>query len=134
LMRLSGVFSRKILKFKPSTLYQPTISLFLAVALFLIGPIQSDCHAQEARLRIHFIDVGYGDAILIQFPDSRIMMIDSGEKHHALRLINYLQSLDIQKIDQAVITHPHTNHFEGLFDILRYFSIDQLFINGDKKC
>lgn len=131
--RSSGAFNRKILKFKPSSLPQLTITLFLAAALLAMGPVRSDCFAQEVRLRIHFIDVGYGDAILIQFPDSRTMMIDSGEKHHTLRLINYLQSLDIQKIDQAVITHPHKNHFEGFFDILKSIPIDQLFINGDKN-
>lgn len=131
--RLNEAFNRKILKFRLSLFPHFIFSLFFAIALFVIGPMSPDCYAQEGRLRIHFIDVGYGDAIFIQFPDSRTMMIDSGEKHHTLRLMSYLQSLDIQKIDQAVITHPHKNHFGGFFDILKSIPIDQLFINGDKN-
>jgi len=113
------------------TLPQFVLSLFLTVVIFVIGHIGSDGYTQEDRLRLHFIDVGYGDAIFIQFPDSSTLMIDAGEKPYASQIVNYLQALNITKIDQAVITHPHKNHFEGFFDILKLIPIEQLFINGD---
>ncbi len=128
--RSNEVFNRKILKYKRRILPQPALSLFLTIVLLFIG---SDGATQENRLRIHFIDVGYGDAIFIQLPDSHTILIDAGEKAHTRQLLDYLQSLNIHTIDQAVITHPHKNHFEGFFEILKYFSIHQLAINGEKE-
>lgn len=127
--RSNEAFNQKTLKFKRRILPQSALFLSLTIIILFIG---SDGAAQEDHLRMHFIDVGYGDAIVVQFPDSHIMLIDAGEKPHTRKLLDYLQSLNIQTIDKAVITHPHQNHFEGFFDILKLFAIHQLFINGDR--
>ena len=110
--RSNEAFNRKILKYKRRILPQPALSLFLTIVFLFSG---SDGATQENRLRIHFIDVGYGDAIFIQLPDSHTMLIDAGEKPNTRRLLDYLQSLNIHNIDQAVITHPNKNHFEEFF-------------------
>jgi len=133
LKKLSEAFSRKILNFKRFTLPQFILSLFLTVVIFSTGDVRSYCYAQEDLMRIHFIDVGYGDAIFIQFPDSNTLMIDAGEKPHSSRIIRYLQALNITTIDQAVITHPHKNHFEGFLDILKVIPIARVFVNDDKN-
>lgn len=127
------VFSQKILNFKRFILPQFVLSLFITIGMFSIGQIGSNSYAQENRLRLHFIDVGYGDAIVIQLPDSRTLMIDAGEKLYSSQIIRYLKSLNITKIDQAIITHPHKNHFEGFLDVLKYIPIENLFVNGDQN-
>ena len=77
----------------------------------------------ETTLRVHFIDVGYADAILLEFSppagrglpaDTTTMLVDAGDAKHSSRLISYLKSHQIKKIDTVVITHPHQNHFGGL--------------------
>jgi len=80
---------------------------------------------------MHVLDVGYGDAILIEFPDATTMLVDAGGKQAHTYLVEYLQSLNITQIHHAVITHPHANHFKGFFDVLRHIQVDRLFINGD---
>jgi len=84
-------------------------------------------------LRVHFLGVGYGDAIFIQFPEGSTMMIDSGEEEYAANACRYLQSLGTAKIDTVVITHPHTNHFAGFKRISEVFPVGRVFINGDKN-
>jgi competence protein ComEC len=69
--------------------------------------------------------------MLVEFPDSTNMMIDAGDKLYALPLMNYLKSLNISKIDTAIITHPHVNHFQGFFNIAEILPIGRMFINGD---
>ena len=48
-------------------------------------------------LRAHFIDVGYGDAILIEFQDTTTMLIDAGETRYSSRLMSYLKANQIRK-------------------------------------
>ena len=43
-------------------------------------------------MNIHFINVGYGDAILIEIPDDRTILIDAGDRKHASYLRKYLSS------------------------------------------
>jgi len=101
---------------------------FLLSLLLLLTP----AYAQDL-LRVHFIDVGYGDAILIESPPSFALLIDAGERKYANRLWKYLSAHKIQTIDVAVITHPHKNHFEGLKTLLKKITIHQLWINGDMQ-
>jgi len=131
-MKLSEVYSRKILNSKPLSPPCRVHFFILITLIFFCGHPCSISDAQE-RLRFHFIDVGYGDALLLEFPGAHYVMIDAGTKAFAPRLVNYLQSLNIHSIHTAVITHPHTNHFEGFFEILKSIKIDRLYINGDEN-
>ncbi|OGX09477.1 MAG: hypothetical protein A2Y05_05000 [Omnitrophica WOR_2 bacterium GWA2_53_43] len=104
-------------------------------------PTQADVRP----LRAHFIDVGYADAILFEFPDATTMLIDAGDAQDSSsrshrspegeeptgRLISYLKSHQIQKIDTVVITHPHRNHFGGLRKVAGRIPVARLFHNGD---
>ena len=62
---------------------------------------------------MHFIDVGYADAIAIQLPNDSTILVDSGDDPNAIELLRYLKSIGIQKIETAIITHPDYNHFNG---------------------
>jgi len=84
-------------------------------------------------LRIHFLDVGYGDAFFLEFPDSSTMMIDSGEEEYAPRVLDYLRSLSVSDIDTVIISHPHTNHFAAFKQIIEELPVGRIFINEDKN-
>ena len=96
------------------------------------GTHVASCAAPQL-LRVRFFNVGYGDAILVEFPDASCMLIDAGDHEHARQLNRQLQSLNIQSIDTVVITHPHKNHFEGLAEIVEHIPIGRVFINGDRN-
>ena len=84
-------------------------------------------------LRVHFINVGYGDAVLIEFPDSSNMLIDAGGGDFAPQLMTYLQKRDVRRLDAVMITHPHENHFGGLKALTREMPIGRFFHNGDPQ-
>ena len=65
-------------------------------------------------LRVHFIDVGQGDSILIETPSNKTMMIDFGENADTIK--NYLETQGIYHVDVAVATHPHADHIGGFVD------------------
>jgi|LFRM01.2.fsa_nt_gb competence protein ComEC len=87
---------------------------FLVVARHLWPP--------TGMMSITFFDVGQGDAILIQAPRGRTVLIDAGGRTRnwdaSRLLVPQLKRLGIKKIDVAVNTHPHTDHLGGMAGIL----------------
>ncbi len=89
--------------------------------------------AEPSPLRIHFLNVGYADSILVELPDGRIVLIDGGDLDDGARLSDYLKAHRVRNIDALIITHPHVNHFGGLFAILEEIPIQRVFVNGDTR-
>ncbi len=109
-------------------------SFALAFILFFSINASADPNTDPSKenvLRVHFLSVGYADAILIELPNSETMLIDAGDREDALKIIKCLQKLRIKKIDYAIITHPHTNHFGGFSKIIDKFRVGRLFTNGE---
>jgi len=108
------------------------LSPYLCVFAFLFLLAKNAPAENDAVFRLHFLDVGYGDSILIESA-SFVVLIDAGEKKYASRLLDYLHSRGIDKLDAVIITHPHKNHFEGFLQLLEKIKIKSLFINGEPR-
>jgi len=74
-------------------------------------------------LRVYVIDVGQGDAILIQTPDTKNILIDAGDNAHAESLVQFLSSHSVSNIDVFVLTHPHADHIGGADEVLEAFTV-----------
>lgn len=82
---------------------------------------------QSGELKIHFIDVGQGDSILIQSGDYD-MLVDAGENDKGDTVVTYLHSQGISTLDYVIGTHPHSDHIGGLDDVINNFSIDKVIL------
>ncbi len=76
-------------------------------------------------VNVHFIDVGQGDAILVESGDAT-MLIDAGENNKGDLVIDYLKSQNITKLDYVIGTHPHSDHIGGLDLVINAFKIHTL--------
>ena len=74
-------------------------------------------------LRVHFLDVGQGDAILIQTPDGVELLVDGGAGTAVLRELGTVQPWYDRAIDVVVATHPDTDHVGGLVDVLARYEV-----------
>jgi competence protein ComEC len=101
-------------------------------SLFLCFLVLNGCRNQDV-VRIHLMDVGYGDSILIEAPDGKNILIDAGDMGHGQKVLHYLRRQDVTRIHLAVITHPHENHFGGFFVLLDDIVIDAVLINGQTQ-
>jgi beta-lactamase superfamily II metal-dependent hydrolase len=70
------------------------------------------------ELKVHFIDVGQGDSILVQTPGGKTMLIDAGKKEDGSKVVNYIKSQGVQKIDALVNTNPDDEHLGGLAEVV----------------
>lgn len=88
--------------------------------------------AVSSRLTVHFLEVGYADSILIQFPDGTAALIDAGgpEEDAGPRAEEYLKKHGVGRLEWVLITHPHDNHYGGVGHLARRGFVEQVFING----
>jgi competence protein ComEC len=80
------------------------------------------------QLTVHFIDVGQGDAILVDLGETEVL-IDGGEKSPGV--VDYLRNYVDGKLEVMVATHPHADHIGGLIAVLDAFEVEQIWDNGD---
>lgn len=94
--------------------------------------------AERDDLIIHFIDVGQGDCIFIQFPDGKNMLIDGGLAKTSDSVITYLNNLGVEKIDLVLATHSDADHIGGLPAIFEAYEVSyclrpMVYYGGAKK-
>lgn len=81
-------------------------------------------------MRVHFIDVGQGDSILIESPNGKTMLVDGGVKGAGPQVVSYLRELGVSKLDIVVATHPDADHIGGLIPVLNSMTIEQFYDSG----
>jgi competence protein ComEC len=100
------------------------LMLAFIAALTLAVTMDPQTAPTEGKLRVTFIDVGQGDAILVQLPGGKVVLIDAGPSSPDFdagqrTVIPLLGRLGIHAIDLLVITHSHNDHAGGATAILR---------------
>ena len=77
--------------------------------------------------KVYYLDVGQADSIFIK-TDTKNMLIDAGTNSSGPKISDFLKSLNIEKIDYLVATHPHEDHIGGMDDIINDFEIGKFYM------
>ena len=93
---------------------------------------------RNGEIKVSYLDVGQGDAILFQLPGPKIILVDGGTGPPRLDMgrtviAPYLWDHGITHIDLMVITHPQFDHMGGLAYVIREFSVDTIWTNGKTR-
>ena len=94
-------------------------------------------------MRMHVIDVGQGDAILLEFPCAAALVDTGGEKNTLFdstgALLAYLDAFFERRTDLArtlkllVISHPHIDHTRGIPALLERYKVENVVDNGEES-
>lgn len=108
------------------------ILLACAVTVFLNGCFRLE-HAKSAFagqsvLEVHFLDVGQGDAVFIELPNSETMLIDAGTADRGAGIAEYIEDEGYEKIDYLLATHPHADHIGGMETVMDTLDIGEIYM------
>jgi len=80
--------------------------------------------AAVSGLRVEFLDVGQGDAILLQPARAPAILVDGGPPGEGLE--GKLEDAGVERLGAAVITHDQSDHAAGVEELLGRFPVARL--------
>jgi beta-lactamase superfamily II metal-dependent hydrolase len=80
------------------------------------------------QLQVHYIDVGQGDSILVDYGNIDVL-IDGGEE--SANVANLIKPYVHGDIEAVIATHYHADHIGGLIDVFKDYHVDDAFWNGE---
>jgi competence protein ComEC len=115
---------RSRLGFSPKWLVLPL--LLVAILVWSVALTMPD-----DKLHVNFLNVGQGDAILIQTPNGQDILIDGGPDPQkiSLELSKKIPFWD-RTIDLVVSTQPQADHVTGLVEVLQRYNVGQVLESG----
>jgi competence protein ComEC len=115
----------------------------VAAALACAVAASSSLVVRELRRRfadtltVTFLDIGQGDAAVVEAPGGSVMLIDGGGTRDGqfdtgARIVEpFLRARGISRLDVVALSHPHPDHLNGLFRILARFPVGAFWSSGD---
>lgn len=111
LLAVSGALPRLIGKFENALEYSRAFSASL----------------EDNEIFIHIIDVGQGDAILIQSAGGNVL-VDTGTNDSENTLVAHLRACGVKRVDYMICSHPHSDHIGGADAVLENFEVTTVLI------
>jgi competence protein ComEC len=112
--------------------YSLTYSNYIET-LINVGYSHNNATLDENGLVVHYVDVGQGDCIIIEFPDGRKMIIDSGTTQSKNLLLDYIDNNIFENpinegvFDYMLITHNHSDHIGASYEILDNYQVNTVY-------
>lgn len=105
--------------------------LKLFIALIMLAVLAASCTAVtvEPKLRMHVIDVGQGDSILLQAKGKNVL-VDAGERSQGSTVVDYLKRHHVRQLDLLITTHPHSDHIGGVVEVLKNLNVKRIIDSG----
>lgn len=89
--------------------------------------VEVDSTAQ--LLKVHFIDVGQADAILIDIGVIEVL-IDAGDDNDGITVANYIEPYVDDALDIVVATHPDADHIGGMDVVFSCYDVSSVVESG----
>jgi len=83
----------------------------------------------DKRLHLIACDVGQGDAILVVYGNTQIL-VDGGPNNSVLECLERFMPFWDREIELVVLTHPQTDHFTGLIEVFRRYKVEKILANS----
>lgn len=89
--------------------------------------------APDQKMHINVFDVGQGDSILVQTRGGYTILVDGGPDGKVMSALGKKIPFYSKNIDLLVLTHPQSDHYGGLIEVIKSYQIKTLWINGESS-
>lgn len=110
---------KKISKRKILIVLYVTILVVLIIWFFYLFQNEN----KKQIMKVVFLDVGQGDAIYIQAPNKKQILIDGGRDKKVITQLNKVMPFSDRSLDVVIGTHPDADHIGGLYHLLKSYSV-----------
>ncbi len=103
------------------------------------NPSDPDITNPEGHLKVHFLDVGQGDSIIVQLPDGKNMIIDAGgdsKNNHTTAsdkvdaddvILKAINDLKITEFEHMILTHTDADHVDYMDTVLNNYVVKNIY-------
>ena len=84
---------------------------------------------EPGKLTVKMLDVGQGDAILIETGDQTVL-VDTSDIDEQDKLKAQLRQAGVKRLDKVILTHPHADHIGGMDVVLADYEVGEVYDNG----
>lgn len=110
-------------------LYQPNKDGLKLPEINIPGVSAAKNAAASGELKITMLDIGHGDAILLQ-GGGKTVMVDVGDSKNRDELLRKLQQNGVKKIDDIFISHQHQDHMGNILTVAEKYNVGKIYDNG----
>ncbi|WP_188456828.1 ComEC/Rec2 family competence protein [Virgibacillus oceani] len=105
-------------------------TISIALLILIIYPANYSYSETDESMKVHFIDVGQGDSILIETPNDKTILIDGGPPKSGKLVVEFLKKHHVKNIDLLIATHPDIDHIGGLVAVMKSIDVDRIIDSG----
>src|SRR5262249_40191515 len=87
-------------------------------------------HEAQGRLRVSFLDVGQGDAALVELPGGAAIAVDGGGLSGGDVLVSAMRARGLAHLSGIALSHPQLDHYGGFAALLASFPVDSFWSPG----
>src|SRR5665648_135823 len=81
-------------------------------------------------MTIHYLDVGQGDSIFIDYGNYEVL-IDAGTAGYGAKVVNYIRPYVDGDLELVICTHIHADHIGGIPAVLAAFNVEMVIDSGE---
>jgi competence protein ComEC len=101
--------------------WQEWLLVFLIAANAIVWVLTLE--RKPGNLKVSFLDVGQGDAIFIETPSHRQVLIDGGKNRKVVSELGKQMAFGDRSIDVIIATHPDADHIGGLPEVFSSYKV-----------
>lgn len=105
------------------------VAVFI-LSMVITGVIAWRFYVPSSEFQVSILDIGQGDAILLEAPTGQVILVDGGPDKSVLRRLGEELPFWERRIDLLVLTHPHEDHLAGFNSILDRYMVGGVMITG----
>jgi beta-lactamase superfamily II metal-dependent hydrolase len=110
------------------------IAAVIVAIIILVSSVAGYIYIQddedEDDLFVHFFNIGHGLSILIQTPDGKNILIDAGSFDNFTTTVDFLDELNVDRLDAFIVTHPHPDHISFASEVLASYEVLSVYHPG----